>query len=209
MNKKHILVLSGLVLVAVLFSAVQLVLAVIPNPGHGTSDLEGDASLNMNSQKITNLATPTADGDATTKAYVDAAGGGIKYWQIVNTAASFNGAMSRRKGANDKCQTEFGADAIFFNSDMLVNARMGGTAIMYDLTSTSWFDRRGTTATTDGYPALGAVLSSWNTGSASIGNCNGWNSSASGNDGANIQHTGSVAVNPCNNSLRIACAVPK
>ena len=172
MNKKHILVLSGLVLVAVLFSAVQLVLAVIPNPGHGTSDLEGDASLNMNSQKITNLATPTADGDATTKAYVDAAGGGIKYWQIVNTAASFNGSLGGRTGANDKCQAEFGADAIFFNSDILINARMGGAPIMYDVSSNSWFDNRAIS----GVDATAVKLSVWNnSANSSAGNCTGLN----------------------------------
>ncbi len=33
--------------------------------------------LNMGNNKITNLATPTADSDAATKAYVDSAGGGF------------------------------------------------------------------------------------------------------------------------------------
>lgn len=35
------------------------------------------ASFNMNSQKITNLATPTSDGDAATKEYVDAVAEGL------------------------------------------------------------------------------------------------------------------------------------
>ena len=56
MNKKHILVLSGLVLVAVLFSAVQLVLAVVPNPGHSASEIEGGVGSPTGAVGFFNLA---------------------------------------------------------------------------------------------------------------------------------------------------------
>ena len=74
MNKKYLLLIIGLLLCVSVFLAYQVSQAspAIPNPGHGTSDLEGDASLNMNSNKIINLSTPTAGTDAATKAYVDA-----------------------------------------------------------------------------------------------------------------------------------------
>jgi len=62
--------------------AYQVTQAAISNPGHGTSELEGNASLNMNSNKIINLTTPTADTDAATKAYVDASGGTVAFRYI-------------------------------------------------------------------------------------------------------------------------------
>jgi len=86
MNKKYLLLIIGLLLCVSVFLAYQVSQAspAIPNPGHGTSDLEGDASLNMNSNKIINLSTPTADTDAATKAYVDAAGSKTAFRFIVN-----------------------------------------------------------------------------------------------------------------------------
>ncbi len=59
------------------FSVLQITMAspAIPNPGHGTSQLEGDADLNMNNNKIINLTTPVASSDAATKGYVDSSGG--------------------------------------------------------------------------------------------------------------------------------------
>jgi hypothetical protein len=46
------------------------------------------AAVSFNSQKLTNLATPTADGDAATKAYVDAARSGLDVKQSVRLASS-------------------------------------------------------------------------------------------------------------------------
>jgi len=69
------------ILTSIVFLAIgaYTIYAAIPSPGHGTSALEGNASLNMNSNKIINLTTPTAATDAATKAYVDAAGGKVAY----------------------------------------------------------------------------------------------------------------------------------
>jgi phage-related tail fiber protein len=52
------------------------------------------ASVSLNSQKITNLATPTADGDAATKAYVDAARSGLDVKNSVRVATTANITLS-------------------------------------------------------------------------------------------------------------------
>lgn len=48
------------------------------------------AAVSLNSQKITNLATPTADSDAATKGYVDAAVNGTDWKQSVRAASTAN-----------------------------------------------------------------------------------------------------------------------
>lgn len=55
-----------------------------------TSFAAPTASLTMNSQKITNLGTPTDDADAATKAYVDAARAGLDVKQSVRAATTAN-----------------------------------------------------------------------------------------------------------------------
>lgn len=52
------------------------------------------ASVSLNSQKITNLATPTADTDAATKAYVDAARSGLDVKTSCRAATSANITLS-------------------------------------------------------------------------------------------------------------------
>lgn len=52
------------------------------------------AAVSLNSQKITNLATPTADGDAATKAYVDAARAGLDVKDSVRAASVGNLTLS-------------------------------------------------------------------------------------------------------------------
>ncbi len=78
MKKNHLYILSGILLGVLVFSVLQITMASpsIPNPGHGTSQLEGDGDLNMNSHKIINVLTPIASGDAATKGYADALGSG-------------------------------------------------------------------------------------------------------------------------------------
>ena len=73
MKKKFIYFLIGALLTGLALVVFQISQAspAIPNPGHGTSQIEGDANLNMNSNKITNLTDPTSNQDAATKKYVD------------------------------------------------------------------------------------------------------------------------------------------
>jgi len=52
------------------------------------------ASVSLNSQKITNLATPTADTDAATKAYVDASRSGLDVKMSVRAATTANITLS-------------------------------------------------------------------------------------------------------------------
>ena len=52
------------------------------------------AALAMNSQKITGLATPTADGDAATKSYVDGVAQGLSAKDSVRAATTANGTLS-------------------------------------------------------------------------------------------------------------------
>ena len=72
-RKRYYFICSILTSIVFLAIGAYTIYAAIPSPGHGTSALEGDASLNMNSNKIINLTTPTAATDAATKAYVDTA----------------------------------------------------------------------------------------------------------------------------------------
>lgn len=51
-------------------------------------------SLSLNSQKLTNLATPTLDTDATTKAYVDALAQGLTWKASVRAATTANITLS-------------------------------------------------------------------------------------------------------------------
>jgi hypothetical protein len=51
------------------------------------------AALAMNSQKITGLATPTADGDAATKSYVDSVAQGLSAKDSVRAATTANGTL--------------------------------------------------------------------------------------------------------------------
>ncbi|MBX3044912.1 MAG: hypothetical protein KF896_14465 [Ignavibacteriae bacterium] len=52
------------------------------------------ANLNLNGQKITNLAEPTASGDAATKNYVDGAIAGLKWKASVKVATTANITLS-------------------------------------------------------------------------------------------------------------------
>ena len=56
------------------------------------------ASVDLNNQKITNLATPTNPGDATNKSYVDTAIAGLNWKPSVNLLATSNIALTGSTG---------------------------------------------------------------------------------------------------------------
>ena len=65
------------------------------SPTFTSLTLSGQAgALAMNSQKITGLATPTADGDAATKSYVDSVAQGLSAKDAVRVATTANGTLS-------------------------------------------------------------------------------------------------------------------
>jgi len=53
-----------------------------------------DGAISANSQKITNLATPTADGDAASKSYVDGVSQGLDIKEAVKVATTANITLS-------------------------------------------------------------------------------------------------------------------
>jgi len=53
-----------------------------------------DGAVSLNSQKITNLATPTADGDAASKSYVDGVASGLDIKDSVKVATTANITLS-------------------------------------------------------------------------------------------------------------------
>ena len=65
------------------------------SPSFTSLTLSGQAgALAMNSQKITGLATPTADGDAATKSYVDSVAQGLSAKDAVRVATTANGTLA-------------------------------------------------------------------------------------------------------------------
>lgn len=98
------------------------------------------ADVSLNSQKITNLATPTSDTDAATKAYVDAARSGLDVKQSVRVATVSNITLS---GA----QTIDGVSAIAGDRVLVKNQTTGSQNGIYVVAAGSW--SRATDADTD------------------------------------------------------------
>jgi uncharacterized protein YdbL (DUF1318 family) len=69
------------------------------------------ANLNGNSNKITNLTDPTANADAATKQYVDAAGGGIVK-RMFTTSTTYDGNLGGKSGADAICAARATAAAL-------------------------------------------------------------------------------------------------
>jgi hypothetical protein len=76
-------------------------------------------SVSLNSQKITNLATPTDDNDAATKAYVDAARSGLDVKQSVRAATTEAIALSGT-------QTIDGVSLVVGDRVLVKNQTLGG-----------------------------------------------------------------------------------
>jgi len=89
------------------------------------------ASVNLNSQKITNLATPTADTDAATKGYVDAARSGLDVKDSVRVATTANITLSGT-------QTIDGVSVVAGNRVLVKNQTTGAQNGIYVVAAGAW-----------------------------------------------------------------------
>lgn len=89
------------------------------------------ASVSLNSQKITNLATPTADTDAATKAYVDATKQGLDVKDSVRVATTANITLSGT-------QTIDGVSVIAGDRVLVKNQSTGSANGIYVVAAGSW-----------------------------------------------------------------------
>lgn len=97
-------------------------------------------SVSLNSQKITNLGTPTADTDAVTKAYADALRSGLDVKQSVRAATTANITLSGT-------QTIDGVAVIAGDRVLVKNQSTGSQNGIYVVAAGSW--SRATDADTD------------------------------------------------------------
>jgi hypothetical protein len=88
-------------------------------------------SVSVNSQKITNLATPTADTDAANKAYVDAARQGLDVKDSVRVATTGNITLSG-------VQTIDGITLVAGNRVLVKNQTAGADNGIYIVASGAW-----------------------------------------------------------------------
>jgi phage-related tail fiber protein len=89
------------------------------------------ASVSLNSQKITNLATPTADSDAATKAYVDATRQGLDVKDSVRVATTANITLSGT-------QTIDGISVIAGDRVLVKNQTTASTNGIYVVAAGAW-----------------------------------------------------------------------
>lgn len=89
------------------------------------------ASLSLNSQKITNLAEPTASSDGATKNYVDTAVAGLKWKQSVKVATTANITLSGT-------QTIDGVALVATNRVLVKNQTTGSQNGIYVVASGAW-----------------------------------------------------------------------
>jgi hypothetical protein len=89
------------------------------------------ASVSMNSQKITNLATPTSENDAANKAYVDGARAGLDVKGSVRAATTANIALSGE-------QTIDGVGVVAGDRVLVKNQTTGSENGIYVVASGSW-----------------------------------------------------------------------
>jgi len=191
---------------------------------------KSDGTLNIqldgDTGRIMGVSTPVDGKDAVNKDYVDAlvaeAAGGVRYWEIKNTAASYTGNLGGWKGANDKCETDFpGMNSIFFASDLLVWTYNGGPPLQYNVTEPCWFGVRGIAEKNSG--AQNYQPSYWYD---STSNCKGWTEAPGGFPlptlyGTVLNIGGAVSTDYCYSGLgfpgvpdfpaivhRLCCAIP-
>ena len=210
-EKKHILTL---VIVICIISSIGYLVATPATPGvsHPADEVTpgpfaaGDYTF---PGKLTLGNDPTDNMDAATKQYVDAQSGGgrplLPTYIIRSTSATYKGNLGGRAGANDKCQSEFGTDAIMFGTQHF-NCYLAGTCILeYRISAESWFDLTGDAPMT----LESSAYDNWGSHTLS---CVGWTSGdLGGPSGATFDEEGVFRAEGCTrfDIYSIACAVPK
>ena len=89
------------------------------------------ADVSMNSNKLTNLADPTSNQDAATKAYVDAAARGLDYKESVRAATTANITLSGT-------QTIDGVSCVAGNRVLVKNQSTGSQNGIYVVAAGAW-----------------------------------------------------------------------
>jgi hypothetical protein len=185
-------------------SNVRMVVEYGGNVGIGT--ITPGAELEVNGNII--ASSPTADNHVATKGYVDASSGSVSRWRIVKTTNTYNGNLGGYEGANDKCQSEFGADSFFFNRTIFASSLHGGLPLYLDARPyNAWW------ACLDSYTAtyyMTGMPANWDEDTNSYyGNCEGWTSSSSVNYGSYIDGDGDAYYDTCETVYPLMCAIPE
>ena len=130
-----------------LLSTVQIQSGKRVTDSAGVKVEYGDA-IEMNSNKIIGLGTPTTGTDAATKDYVDSSGG---ITQVAYTSANGNFRIQTTDGITHDATISTGDKMEVANTITLVNARLGATAsvtLTGDVTGTASFSSNAVSITT-------------------------------------------------------------
>tara|TARA_R110000772_G_scaffold7228_5_gene24755 strand:+ start:2321 stop:4372 length:2052 start_codon:yes stop_codon:yes gene_type:complete len=130
-----------------LLSTVQIQSGKRVTDSAGVKVEYGDA-IEMNSNKILGLGTPTTGTDAATKDYVDSSGG---ITQVAYTSANGNFRIQTTDGITHDATISTGDKMEVANTITLVNARLGATAsvtLTGDVTGTASFSSNAVSITT-------------------------------------------------------------
>ena len=147
--------------------------------------------------RILNVATPTADSDAATKAYVDASsGGGVTFEGY--TSSTLNGASGDDgfKGKNYYCDLVYSGSHTCTYDELLM---LGSD---YPYTYQIWI--------IDGSYSTGSYLIARDGGAftstnAQYPNCAGWTTGSSSFYGGSMETDGTMTLESCSHYYRMAC----
>ncbi len=147
--------------------------------------------------KITNVASPTADSDAATKGYVDAATIGITYKGT--TATSYTGNLGGAGGANAKCQISYSGSHMCRQSEMI---SAGVTSV-----STGWVNCEAVDLSLNSADnsILYCEMVTTNFGLFPGGPCGGWLDTSVGQVGAIVGGPLNGWYSACTSALPVHC----
>jgi hypothetical protein len=174
-------------------------------------DANGDfAARNVTASAVKGLSAPVAASDAATKAYVDAADGGVTWAGY--TASSYTGNLGGILGMHAKCRADYagshacsyeeiiGLGASYPNtSDAWLREAVAEINVFYQ-GNAGWFCSQ--TRLKDGSYKFYFNQNSGTIGDSSLA-CEGW--TGGGWEGTQILTAGKIGVTSCGNSAKIPC----